>query len=168
MHEHVLSCDPGGRSGWASARMGPDWFEFTGSGVLKGEDLMPDWFAYQQAVNAPAGIQVPRFQVFVYESWYPRRDKETESMDWIESSPLMTVQQIGALRWIARASDAKIVTQHPSDKPIALATMPGVFHALNSDSNEQHDQDARMHLWLYFWRNWFEGTKLPSEVFVGV
>jgi hypothetical protein len=164
--EHVLACDPGGRSGWASARMGPDHFEFTGSGVLR-EDLMPDWFASQQIGTFGPVKRRREFDVFVYESWYPRRDSQGK-MDWIEGSPLAAAQQIGALRWIARASGAKIVTQHPSDKPIAIATMPNSFRTLDRDSNEQHDQDARMHLWLYFWRNWFEGSKHPEDVFHGV
>lgn len=167
MSEHVFACDPGGRSGWASARMDKDRFEFTGSGVLR-EDLMPDWFAKQQQVGIrPSKHLLPEFDVMVYESWYPRRDDEGK-MDWIEGAALMPVQQIGALRWIASASGAKIITQHPFDKPIAVATMPEVFKALNRDSNEQHDQDARMHLWLYFWRNWFEGSVRPEDVFTNV
>lgn len=166
MSEHVFACDPGGRSGWASARMSSDRFEFTGSGVLR-EDLMPDWFAEQQNVGFGIIDNAPNFSAMVYESWYPRRDDQGK-MDWIEGAALMPVQQIGALRWIARASGAKIVTQHPSDKPIAVATMPEVLKLLDRDSTEQHDQDARMHLWLYFWRNWFEGSVKPSEVFVGV
>lgn len=141
--------------------MSPDRFEFTGAGVLR-EDMMPDRFAFWQNLMDPDG-HPPDFDVFVYESWYPRRDKETGSMDWIESNPLMAVQQIGALRWIARASGAKIVTQHPSDKGLAIATMPEALAVLNRDSNEQHDQDARMHLWLYFWRNWFEGKGVRPE-----
>jgi hypothetical protein len=167
MSEHVLACDPGGRSGWASARMSKDRFEHTGSGVLR-EDLMPDWFAHEQNVwytPLRSVIGTKAFDVLVYESWYPRRDDQGK-LDWIEGAALLPVQQIGALRWIAKASGAKIVTQHPSDKPIAVATMPNVLAQLNRDSNEQHDQDARMHLWLYFWRNWFEGTKRPEEVFV--
>ena len=168
-----MACDPGGRSGWASARMDKDHFEFTGSGVLR-EDMMPDWFGRVQSVGflpsmaLQTRIMRREFDVFVYESWYPRRDKTTGSMDWIESNPLMSVQQIGALRWIARSSGAKIITQHPSDKPIAVATMPEALKALNRDSNEQHDQDARMHLWLYFWRNWFEGSKRPEDTLINV
>jgi hypothetical protein len=167
--EHVVAFDPGGRSGWASAKMDSDHFEFTGSGVLR-EDFMPDWFADQQRITYDLRVDPQRFRVFdvmVYESWYPRRDDQGK-MDWIENNPLMAAQQIGALRWIARASHAKIVTQHPKDKPIAVATMPKVFADLDKDSNEQHDKDARMHLWLYFWRNWFEGNARPDEVFVGV
>lgn len=149
--------------------MDTDVFEFTGGGVLR-EDMMPDYFAHWQGVGRIDERQPEwqaTFDVFVYESWYPRRDAQGK-MDWIEGSPLMPVQQIGALRWIARKSGARIVTQHPNDKPMAVATMPKEFKALNRDSNEQHDQDARMHLWLYFWRNWFTGAVPPGKAVRGV
>jgi hypothetical protein len=160
--EHVIATDPGGRSGWASATMEPDSFVLTGSGVLR-EDFMPDWFAEEQEIGRmDERIEVmPRFDVFVYESWYPRPD-ENGSMQWIQGDNLAEAQQIGALRWIARASGAKIVTQHPSDKTLAVATMPDELAVLDRDSSEQHDRDARMHLWLYFWRNWFTGSKPPG------
>jgi len=163
--EHVIATDPGGRSGWASAEMGPDRFEFTGSGVLC-EDLMPDWFADAQDVGrstrTPNRPPRPAFHVFVYESWYPRPD-ENGSMQWIQGDNLAEAQQIGALRWIARASGSKIVTQHPSDKTMAEAVMPLMLKILDRDSSEQHDIDARLHLWLYFWRNWFSGKIDPTS-----
>lgn len=172
MSEHVIACDPGGRSGWASARMSRNSFDFTGSGVLR-EDMMPDAFARWQNVGISPRNPMPAledyepthprvFDVFVYESWYPRGDEKTGSMEWIRGQALTPVQQIGALRWIARASGAKIVTQHPSDKKIATAVMPQAFKDLDHESNEQHDQDARMHLWLYFWRNWYDGAIHPG------
>lgn len=164
MPEHVIATDPGGRSGWASAKMGRDDFVFTGAGVLR-EDLMPDWFADQQRIGdvlVESWGPGPNYDVFVYESWYPRPD-ENGSMQWIQGDNLAEAQQIGALRFIARSSRAKIVTQHPSDKGIAQATMPVALRALDRDSNEQHDQDARMHLWLYFWRNWFTGGADPKD-----
>jgi hypothetical protein len=171
--EHVIATDPGGRSGWASAAMVPDGFELTGSGVLR-EDFMPDFFGAEQGVQAlprasraeaarlDLSFQGPTYDVFVYESWYPRPD-ENGSMQWIQGDNLAEAQQIGALRWIARASGAKIVTQHPSDKTMATATMPDVLKVLDRDSSEQHDRDARMHLWLYFWRNWFTGEHSPGS-----
>lgn len=166
--EHVFACDPGGRSGFATARMGLNRFEFTGGGVLR-EDMMPDYFARQQMVgmqdsDAIFGEWARAYDVMVYESWYPR--EQNGSMEWIKGSPLTEAQQIGALRWIARASGAKIITQHPSDKPMAVATMPDVLAQLNRDSNEQHDQDARMHLWLYFWRNWYDGSVRPADTVI--
>lgn len=169
MSEHVIATDPGGRSGWASARMSPNKFEFTGCGVLR-EDLMNDWFAEQQNLfDIDGGTGFGKtFDVFVYESWYPRGDKETGSMEWIRGAALMPVQHIGALRWIARTSGAKIVTQHPSDKDTAISVMPKEVLLLDRDSVEQHDKDARMHLWLYFWRNWFDGQVRPKDTLHGV
>jgi hypothetical protein len=167
MPEHVIATDPGGRSGWASAEVDTDRFVFTGSGVLR-EDMMPDWFGERQGVgrvlaNLPnREAPAPLFNVFVYESWYPRPD-ENGSMQWIQGDNLAEAQQIGALRWIVRASGAKIVTQHPSDKTMAQAVMPVALKELDRDSNEQHDQDARLHLWLYFWRNWFTGKVRPED-----
>lgn len=194
MPEHVIAMDPGGRSGWAAATMDADRFAMTGGGVLR-QDLMEDWFAVQQAVTGPAlgkrlrqaginravtvpalgkrprqaGInRAPKYNVFVYESWRPRRDENTGQMDWIEGSPLLPVLHIGGLITIARLSGATIVEQHPSDKPQALANMPRAILDLDRYSNEQHDKDARMHLWLYFWRQWFSATVHPDDTIVAV
>jgi hypothetical protein len=95
----------------------------------------------------------------VYESWYPR--EENGSMEWIKGDRLLTPQHIGQLRFVADLSGAKIVEQHPTDKPQAKATMPQVLKDYDYYSNEQHDKDARMHLWLYFWREWFTATFPP-------
>lgn len=181
MSEHVIALDPGGRSGWASARMDADSFELTGGGVLR-MDHMGRWFARKQKIGPVDGprlheckelgldgkteLWVPCFQVMVYESWKPRRDGQGK-MDWIENDELVNAQHIGQLRLIADLSGTRIVEQHPSDKPMAVATMPEPLRAINKYSNEQHDQDARMHLWLYFWRNWFTG-KVPPETTVKV
>lgn len=165
--------DPGGRSGWASALMDVDRLEMTGSGVLR-DDRMSDWLAVQQGITGPvlstklrrAGVaRKPRFTVVVFESWYPRRDAQGR-MDWIEGSPLLEARHIGQIEFIARLSGARIITQHPSDKPQAVATMPQELLDWDRDSNEQHDKDARMHLWLYFWREWFSATVDPSTVMV--
>ena len=170
MPERVIAMDPGGRSGWASARMGPDRFEFTGSGVLR-QDLMARQFAKWQGVywttNPKAFHSEQEYwphDVLVYETWYPRR--QNGSMDWIEGDRLLSAQHVGQIRLIADLSGMKIVDQHPSDKPQAVATMPKVFAELDRDSNEQHDQDARMHLWLYFWREWFSGTVDPESTVI--
>lgn len=170
MTEHVIALDPGGRSGWASALMSTDSFVYTGGGVLR-QDLMGRWFAVEQSVTGPAlptklrraGIaRKPNYDVMVYESWKPRRDGQGK-MDWIESDPLLSAQHVGQLRLVADLSGAKIVEQHPSDKPQAVATMPAKLATLDRDSNEQHDKDARMHLWLYFWREWFTATGAPED-----
>lgn len=168
MTEHVVAFDPGGRSGYASARMSKDRFEYTDGGVLR-QDFMGRWFAEQQGIGRQDEDVTepwwPRFGVMVYESWYPRPD-ENGSMEWIKGDPLLSAQHIGQLRLIADLSGTKIVTQHPSDKPQAVKTMPQRLAVLNRDSNEQHDQDARMHLWLYFWRNWFTASVDPEDTVI--
>ena len=152
MSERVIAMDPGGRSGFAWADMSPDRFEFGGAGVLR-QDLMEGWWWSQHK----------DFDTFVYESWYPRPD-ENGSMEWIRGNELDEAQHIGALKFIARRGALKIVTQHPGDKPMAVKTMPEKLAALDGYSNEQHDMDARQHLWLYFWRNWFGGSMSPERV----
>jgi hypothetical protein len=179
MSEHVLAVDPGGRSGWASGRMSEDRLEMTGGGVLR-QDLMADWLAEQQMIVRAADVvhappqrcgaktltwgRPPRYDVVVYESWLPRR--QNGSMDWIERNPLLSVQHVGQVRWITLKSGATLVTQHPSDKPTALASMPKGLLDLDRFSNEQHDKDARMHLWLYFFRNWFTASKSPEDTVI--
>ena len=180
MSEHVIALDPGGRSGWASATMSEDRMVVTGGGVLR-MDLMADWLAQAQGIGPAGGgtlwdsginewerIPVPRkptFDVVVYESWKPRRDEQGR-LDWIEGSDLLNAQHVGQVRWIALASGAKVVEQHPSDKPQALASMPEAIRDLDRFSNEQHDKDARMHLWLYFFREWFSARKDPEHTVV--
>lgn len=162
--ERVIALDPGGRSGWASAVMGVDYLEVTGMGVLRA-DHMADWLAEQQGI-VYGGESAPNrrraFDVVVHESWYPRR--KGGKMDWIENDELQPAQHVGQVKWIALASGARLVEQHPSDKDEAQRTMPKVLEKLNLYSNEQHDQDARMHLWLYFFREWFTATKDPEYV----
>lgn len=165
--EHVIAMDPGGRSGWASAIMKRDHFELTGGGVLR-QDRMADWFSEEQGMYGMHGTKVipktPTWNVLVYESWRPRR--ENGSMDWIEGDPLLPAQHVGQIVWIARRTGMKIVEQHPSDKPAAIAAMPESILDLDRYSNEQHDKDARMHLWLYFWREWFTASVHPEDAVV--
>ena len=168
MPEHVIAMDPGGRSGWASAWMDVNRFQPTGNGVLE-NTRMADWLAERQSIvyarRHPDGWPAdPWYDVVVYESWRPRR--QNGKMDWIENDPLVSAQHVGQIRWIARASGAQLVEQHPSDKPTAVKTMPEIYAALNQDSNEQHDQDARMHLWLYFYRQWLEPGFDPAAAVI--
>ena len=159
--ERVVALDPGGRSGWASARMAPDRFEWTGTGVLR-RDLMVEWLADQQNlldIDGSPGFG-RAFDVVVFESWIPR--EQNGSMEWIKGRPLYEAEDIGAMKWIATKTGARVVVQHPSDKPQAVANMPAALLDLDKDSNEQHDQDARMHLWIYYWRNWFSATVDPA------
>lgn len=165
MSEHVLAVDPGGRTGWAAAHMGTNKLRFTGTGVLR-QDTFARWLAEQQRiVSLVSGDgQARLYDVIVAESWRPRR--QNGSMDWIENDPLLSAQHVGQIRLIADLSGARYVEQQPSDKPTSLASMPPEILALDEDSNEQHDKDARMHLWLYFFRNWFDPAAGPVEILV--
>jgi hypothetical protein len=168
--EHVIALDPGGRSGWASARMSLDRLEITGTGVLR-QDMMARWLAAQQSITGPSialklrkvGINRPRtYDVIVGESWRPRR--KDGKMDWIEGDPLLSAQHVGQIRFIADLSGARYVEQPPSNKEMYTASMPLALLDMDSDSNEQHDKDARMHIWGYFKDNWFSATGEPEIV----
>lgn len=167
MSEHVIALDPGGRSGWASARMDVDRLELTGTGVMR-QDQMARWLANQQDVGQMGDREWPEFHpefdVIVAESWRPRRING--SMNWIENDPLLSAQHLGQIRLIADLSGAKYVEYAPAQKPTWVASMPTVFGTLDEDSNEQHDIDARMHLWGYFFENWFTGTVDSEGVIV--
>lgn len=159
--EHVIALDPGGRSGWASARMDLDRFELTGTGVLR-QDMMARLLADWQGVTAwPASTRRRTYDVIVAESWRPRRING--SMDWTEGDPLLSAQHLGQIRLIAQLSGAKYVEYSPAQKPVWVASMPAKLKELDVDSNELHDQDARMHLWGYFFENWFSGEGAPGE-----
>jgi hypothetical protein len=165
MSEHVIALDPGGRSGWASAKMDVDRLELTGSGVLR-QDLMARWLARQQGVGNLAYVQArdtlgPKFQVIVNEGWRPRR--QNGSMDWIEGDPLLSSQHVGQIRLIADLSLTQYVEQAPSQKDVYRASFPEALRSLDDLSSELHDQDARLHLWGYFFTNWFTGTVDPEH-----
>lgn len=170
MGEVVVSIDPGERSGWAAWYMDLDHLELLESGVLR-SDHMANWLAVQQGVTGPslpeklrrAGIKRGRrFGIIVNESWRPRR--KNGSMDWIEGNPLLSVQHVGQIRLIADLSGARYVEQPPANKDIYRASMPLSLRSLDESSNEQHDQDARLHGWGYFKDNWFSAGVDPEEV----
>lgn len=164
MSERVIALDPGGRSGWASAVMSTDRLEFVGSGVLR-QDLMARQLAKWQGVIGPAGRRHPvieaEYAVIVNESWRPRRINGT--MDWIEGDPLLSAQHVGQIRLIADLSAARYVEQAPSQKNVYRANFPAKLESLNEFSSEMHDQDARLHLWGYFFDQWFTASKSPEE-----
>lgn len=163
--QHVVALDPGGRSGWASAQMSEDKLHVTGFGVLR-QDLMARWLADKQAVSylfAPVGGRA--FDVIVCESWRPRR--KDGKMDWIEGDPLLSAQHVGQIRLIADLSKSQYVEYAPKQKPVWTASMPHRLKVLDAESGEQHDQDARMHLWGYFFENWFTGSVDPEDLVIG-
>lgn len=168
MSEHVIAVDPGGRTGWAAGIMSPDRLELTGWGVLP-QRAFALWLAHEQGVEGPKaqilndGPTAKTYDVIVSESWRPRR--QNGKMDWIENDPLLSAQHVGQLRMIAWLSGARYTEQQPADKNTWLATLHPVLRELDKRSSEQHDQDARWHLWGYFFTNWFTATK-DADVFL--
>ena len=169
MTESVIALDPGGRSGWASALMSEDKLVLTGGGVMR-QDLMARWLADQQVVAAaslPASVQrmakeMAVYGVIVCESWRPF--PKDGSMAWIQGDPLLSAQHVGQIRLIADLSGARYVEQPPSSKTMYTASMPKKLLDLDVYSSEQHDKDARMHLWGYFKENWFTASQDPESV----
>lgn len=165
MSEHVIALDPGQRTGWASARMDVDRFELIASGV-KAQREMALWLAEQQGVafmNNPGRWEYVgrEYDVLVWESWRPFL--KNGSMDWIKGDRLLPAQHVGQIRLIAWLSGARGVEQEPSQKKPYLASLPPALRALDAESSEQHDQDARRHLWGYFFENWFTGQVPPAD-----
>lgn len=171
MSEQVIALDPGERTGWATAIMDLDYFQFVGTGVLA-QDHMARSLAEWQAIrflNKPWRVALDEnhtpirtFDVIVAESWRPRRDANGR-LDWIEGDPLLSAQHLGQIRFIADLSGATYREFSPMQKPFWVASMPAKLKSLDAHSNEQHDKDARMHLWGYFFENWFSGEGDPEE-----
>lgn len=152
-----------------------DRLELTGTGVLR-QDKMARWLADRQNVHyrrveLENGVWLgsvgfdphPRtYDVIVAESWRPRR--KDGKMDWIEGDPLLSAQHVGQIRLIADLSGARYVEQPPSNKKMYTASMPKALLDLDPLSNEQHDQDARMHLWGYFKDVWFTASREPELI----
>lgn len=159
--EHVLAMDPGGRSGWATGWMGRDLLVVGPSGVFRQDTMFTKIAAWQSigrmdpsARNPDAGP--PEFDMIVNESWRPRRING--SMEWIEGDPLLSAQHVGQIRGLAILSGARYIEQSPTLKNTYRASYPEALKDLDRISNEQHDQDARLHLWGYFFTNWFTGS----------
>ena len=176
MSELVMACDPGGRSGWAEAHMDVDIFELGESGVLPMRD-MGLWLAEQQGVfymGNPTRWEHARrrWEKLICESWrpFPRNG----GMEWIQGSNLIYAQHVGQVRLVATLSEAEVVMQEPRDKyrtvnghrELPPPGYPAALLDIDALSSEQHDQDARYHLWVYFFRNWFTSTVDPDACVV--
>lgn len=136
------------------------------SGVLR-QDKMARWLAARQAIEGsttPRYGEGPAFDVIACESWRPRR--KNGSMDWIEGDPLLSAQHVGQIRLIADLSGARYVEQSPAQKSVFETNMPAKLRSLNDLSSEMHDQDARLHLWGYFFTEWFTGELDPEDCVV--
>jgi hypothetical protein len=140
----ILAIDPGERVGWATGTITPDGeghaLTVTGQGV----DTLRDFsLSLEQHVREA--------DVVIYETWrlYPHMAKKMIGNDMQPS------QLIGIIRFVCwKDPSVKVVTQGASIKNTALKTMPEELHERMELSTEQHDQDAIMHLWHYYWKNY--------------
>ena len=80
-------------------------------------------------------------------------------MAWIQGNQLLAAQLIGIIRVAGWLYSAELKGQGPNKKKPAVAQMEKnkagkYLLARMENCHEQHDQDAIMHLWSYFWRHW--------------
>ncbi len=148
---HIVSLDPGERTGWATLAMSENRLEIVEHGVLSVRE-MGFWLAET----------MPRYHACVIETWRPR--PKGGSMNWIQGNQLLPVHVIGMARLCAWRSGTQIVNFGPDRKHVWERTLPDEFKARMKGSNEQHDQDALLHGWGYFWTNWVtDPTKLTID-----
>ena len=133
----TLAIDPGERVGWAVGDANPNGLDILEQGVHPLKD-----FALK------LGEVIANYDVVVYESWrlYPNAAK---TMIGNDMQPSQLVGMIRYLGWLN--PQVKMVVQGANIKETALKTMPEHIHERLAKSSEQHDQDAIMHLWFYWW-----------------
>ena len=146
----VLAIDPGERVGWAHGILTPPnavgpGVEITGQGVSPLKD-----FALK--LHEVFG----EYDVVVYETWrlYPGIAK---SMVGNDMQPSQLVGMIRLCGWLNPGT--KLVSQGANIKKTALKTMPDWLKERMSQSSEQHDQDALMHLWFFHWERRINANK---------
>lgn len=160
--EHVIALDPGERTGWATANMSKDHFEFIDYGA-ENRKVLAQALAHKQFTIE--GDEPHRtYDVLVWETWKPHR--QNGSMDWIEGDNLLSARHIGHFELIAWLSGAKTKEYPPSQKDHFQASMPPQLVELQRGASEQHPKDAIMHLWGYFFENWFTARKAPEDCVV--
>lgn len=133
----TIAIDPGERVGWATADMTSIDVGITGQGVTPLKDFALKF-----------GEVIGDYDVVVYEAWrlYPAAAK---SMIGNDMQPSQLVGMIRYEGW--RHPKTKMVVQGANIKRTAEKTMPPWLKERMSQSSEQHDQDALMHLWHYWW-----------------
>lgn len=146
MPETVLAIDPGERVGWATGSLDHAEFKVVEQGVHGLRDFA-----------IALGKNINKYDTLVYEAWrlYPNAGK---AMIGNDMQPSQLVGIIRYLGWINPT--VRVVTQGATIKKTALKTMPEDVTARFKRSTEQHDKDAVMHLWHYYWLNYVtEGAK---------
>lgn len=158
MPERVIALDPGERTGWATATMDRDLLVFHDYGAEKRRDMALR-LLHEQCQGKPL------FDVMVWEAWIPRAD-DTGSMEWIKGNKLLSVRHVGHFELIAWESGTKTKEYGANLKKTFQASMPPQLVELQRGASEQHPKDAIMHLYGYFFENWFSATKPPEECVV--
>lgn len=148
--EYVVAYDPGENVGWAKALMAEDHLTGVKHGVVRWNE-MPAFLHTDDALA----------NKIIYERWRAR--PQNGSMNWIQGDEMLSSQVIGMIRMGAWEQGRVAGYYGPDQKEVALASMPDWFKALLADSHAQHDQDALMHLWLYFFDNWFTGKEIQHD-----
>lgn len=146
MAKTVLAIDPGERVGWATGLIHPDppgeppRLKVTNQGVHALKDFALKLYE-----------SYAKYDVVIYETWrlYPGMGKALVGNDM---QPAQLVGMIRLCGWLN--PKVKLVSQGASIKKTALRTMPAEIKDRFERSSEQHDQDALMHLWFYFWEKY--------------
>lgn len=135
----IIATDPGERTGWAHGLVDEAGkLEVTGQGVSTIKD-------FGLKLVEVAG----NYDVIIYETWrlYPEMAKRMIGNDMQPS------QMVGMIRLAAwMHPNVRLVSQGARIKKTALKTMPDWMVERMTESSEQHDQDALMHLWYFYWR----------------
>jgi len=137
----VIAIDPGQRVGWATGVIDPVAPALTVKD--QGVDSLKDF-----ALRLEDGVE--QFDVVVYEQWilFGHMAKKMVGNDMKSS------QLIGMIRFICWHHGITPVVQPTTAKKTAVATMPDSVKARIALSTEQHDKDALMHLWFYFFKHY--------------
>lgn len=139
MTVRVMAIDPGERTGWAIGEIDPEAPELTI--VEQGVDQLRDFaFLLREKIE--------EVDVVVYETWrlYPHMARKLIGNDMQPS------QLVGIIRFVSWLNpEVALVSQGATIKKTAFKTMPDDMKRRLANSSEQHDQDAVMHLWFYFW-----------------
>jgi len=138
----VMAIDPGPTPGWAVGEIDPSLPTLTVVETGVAEDI----FKMGDLVMTASA------DVLVYESWrlFGNKAKALIGSDMVAS------QSIGIIRYRwAQQNCGDPVVQQPKDKDVGLITMSDEFRKqMKTGSGKQHDKDALIHLWLYYWKEY--------------